>query len=59
MLMFTFPFYKDYNRHDKSANAIIKPLDELGWDRVKRIFSLEYVYYYISKYKILLLQLHT
>ena len=50
MLMSVFPFFKSNDQYDKPANTIIKPLDdELGWDRVKKIFSLEYVY--ISKYK--------
>jgi len=45
MLMAIFPFYKNTNQYDKPANTIIKPLeDELGWDRVKKIFTLEYVY---------------
>ncbi|XP_018049206.1 PREDICTED: RPII140-upstream gene protein, partial [Atta colombica] len=33
---------KRNDQYDKPANTIIKPLDdELGWDRVKKIFSLE------------------
>lgn len=42
LLMTTFPFQKDSNQYDKPVNEIIKPLDdELGWDRVKNIFSLD------------------
>ncbi|KAG5325509.1 140U protein, partial [Pseudoatta argentina] len=42
MLMSIFPFFKSNDQYDKPANTIIKPLDdELGWDRVKKIFSLE------------------
>lgn len=47
MLSLIFPFDKKDNQYDKPVNAIIKPLDdELGWDRVKNIFSFEYVSYY-------------
>jgi len=36
------PFTQDNNPHDKPANAIIESLnDELGWDRVKNMFSLD------------------
>jgi hypothetical protein len=45
--MSIYPLQKN-NQYDKPVNAIIKPLpldDELGWDRVKKIFSLEYVSY--------------
>jgi len=62
MLMSIFPFYKNTNQHDKPVNTIIKPLeDELGWDRVKKIFTLEYVYCHINIYTtiIFLSQLHT
>lgn len=46
ILTFIFPFHKKTNEYDKPVNAIIKPLDdELGWDRVKNIVSLEYVSY--------------
>ena len=44
MLMSVFPFFNNHDRYDKPVNTIIKPLnDELGWDRVKKIFSAEYV----------------
>lgn len=47
MLTLIFPFDKNTQWYDKPANAIKKPLDdELGWDRVKNIFSLECVSYY-------------
>lgn len=47
VLMTIFPFSKNTGQYDKPANAVIKPLDDkLGWDRIKRIFSLEYVSYY-------------
>ncbi|XP_077273526.1 RPII140-upstream gene protein [Temnothorax americanus] len=43
ILAFIFPFDKKLNNgHDKPANTKIKPLDdELGWDRVKKIFTLD------------------
>ncbi|XP_018355691.1 PREDICTED: RPII140-upstream gene protein, partial [Trachymyrmex septentrionalis] len=42
MLMSPFPFFNNHDRYDKPVNTIIKPLnDELGWDRVKKIFSAE------------------
>ncbi|XP_071573996.1 complex I assembly factor TIMMDC1, mitochondrial [Temnothorax nylanderi] len=47
ILAFMFPFDKKFNDgHDKPvnmpANAKMKPLDdELGWDRVKEIFTLD------------------
>lgn len=48
LLMSIYPFQKN-NQYDKPVNAIMKPLDdELGWDRVKKIFSVEYVSYYIN-----------
>ncbi|XP_012536165.1 RPII140-upstream gene protein [Monomorium pharaonis] len=41
VLISIFPFYKNVDQFDKPVNEIIKPLDdELGWDRVKRIFFL-------------------
>lgn len=44
-----FPF-NNVNHYDKPANEISTPLtDELGWDRVKRIFSKTYVFYHIGK----------
>jgi len=49
MLLFTFPFYRDNNPHDKphdkpkNITNIIKLDDELGWDRVKKIFKKKYV----------------
>lgn len=63
MLTIILPF-DNKNRYDKPVNAIRKPLDdELGWDRVKSIFFLEYVSHFTymihaSGYKIILLQLH-
>lgn len=46
MLMFLYPLHKKINQYDKPVNDVIKPLDdELGWDRVKNIFSLKYVSY--------------
>ncbi|XP_011870944.1 PREDICTED: RPII140-upstream gene protein [Vollenhovia emeryi] len=47
MLMFILPIDKQDNQFDKPANAILKPLDdELGWDRVKNIFSFDENGYY-------------
>ncbi|XP_039313693.1 RPII140-upstream gene protein [Solenopsis invicta] len=41
LLMSIYPFQKN-NQYDKPVNAIMKPLDdELGWDRVKKIFSVD------------------
>ncbi|KYN10586.1 hypothetical protein ALC57_17191 [Trachymyrmex cornetzi] len=41
MLMTVFPFSKNDDQYDKPVNTIIKPLDdELGWDRIKKIFTL-------------------
>lgn len=47
MLMSIFPFTDSNNAFDKPANApITKPLnDEMGWDRVKKIFRLKYILY--------------
>jgi len=42
MLMFIFPLDKNANQFDKPVNTVIKPLDdELGWDRVKKILTLD------------------
>lgn len=55
--MSVFPFHNINDKYDKPVNTIIKPLDdELAWDRVKKMFTLEYV---CLKYKIFFLQLHT
>ncbi|KYN00315.1 PREDICTED: RPII140-upstream gene protein [Cyphomyrmex costatus] len=42
VLMSIFPFQNESDLYDKPVNTVIKPFDdELGWDRVKRIFSLD------------------
>jgi hypothetical protein len=45
ILLFAFPFYGNNNPHDKTKNVtdIIKLDDELGWDRVKKVFKKKYV----------------
>lgn len=47
ILMAVFPFSSNNNNFDKPVNSVIEPLDDkLGWDRVKNIFRLKYLFYY-------------
>ncbi|KYQ46556.1 hypothetical protein ALC60_14487 [Trachymyrmex zeteki] len=42
LLMSVFPFHNINDKYDKPVNTIIKPLDdELAWDRVKKMFTLD------------------
>lgn len=44
VLMGIFPFTQSDNPYDKPVNTVVESLnDELGWDRVKNMFSLEYI----------------
>jgi len=45
ILLFAFPFCRNDNPYDKSKNVtdVIKLDDELGWDRVKKVFKKKYV----------------
>lgn len=47
LLAAVYPFNMRSNEeHDRPVNKLIKPLveDELGWDRVKKIFRLKYIF---------------
>lgn len=46
--MAVYPFNTGNNeQYDRPVSKIMKPLmeDELGWDRVKKIFGFKYVLY--------------
>lgn len=50
LLMILFPFTNNDSPYDKPVNPVIKPMiqDEMGWDRVKRIFRLTCVFFHIE-----------